>query len=184
REILTAEQAAAIPAAKIANFFAGHLGARLLAGREVLRELPFTLALPAMELYSNEGAIGTVGVKEPLPSVPGIQHDGNGRELEYPQDGVKPDQLPHVSKLHYDLTGSNGEVVILQGVVDCLVDEGDGWLLVDYKTDRIAPGQLEEAVNRYRGQLNLYARAVESILGRKVKEKYIYLFHPGLAISL
>ncbi|MDD4238320.1 MAG: UvrD-helicase domain-containing protein, partial [Desulfotomaculaceae bacterium] len=42
REILTAEQAAAIPAAKIANFFAGHLGARLLAGREVLRELPFT----------------------------------------------------------------------------------------------------------------------------------------------
>jgi ATP-dependent helicase/nuclease subunit A len=76
------------------------------------------------------------------------------------------------------------EIVIIQGVVDCLVDEGDGWLLVDYKTDRIAPGQLEEAAKRYRGQLNLYARAVESILGKKVKEKYIYLFQTGLAISL
>jgi len=135
REILTAEQAAAVPAEKIADFFAGSLGGRLLAGREVLRELPFTLALPAQELYP-------------------------------------------------DLTGSDGEVVIIQGVVDCLVDEGDGWLLVDYKTDRIAPGQLQEAVKRYRGQLDLYARAVESILGRKIKEKNIYLFHHGLAISL
>ena len=135
REILTVEQAAAVPAEKIADFFAGSLGARLLAGREVLRELPFTLALPAQELYP-------------------------------------------------DLTGADGEVVIIQGVVDCLVDEGDGWLLVDYKTDRIAPGQLQEAVKRYRGQLDLYARAVESILGRKIKEKNIYLFHHGLAILL
>lgn len=155
REILTAEQAAVIPAAKIAGFFAGPLGARLLAGREVLRELPFTLALPVTELYSNECSSGMVEVQVPLPSVPGLHHDANG-----------------------------GEVVIIQGVVDCLVDEGDGWLLVDYKTDRIAPGQVDEAVKRYRGQLNLYARAVESILGRKVKEKCIYLFHTGLAISL
>jgi ATP-dependent helicase/nuclease subunit A len=87
-------------------------------------------------------------------------------------------------ELHSGLDSSAGAVVIIQGVVDCLVDEGDGWLLLDYKTDRIAPDQLEEAVKRYRGQLNIYARAVESILGRKVKEKYIYLFHPGLAISL
>jgi ATP-dependent helicase/nuclease subunit A len=155
REILTAEQAAVVPAAKIAGFFTGPLGARLLAGREVLRELPFTLALPAAEFYSKEGPVGTVGVQRPLPPVPGLQHAGNG-----------------------------SEVVIIQGVLDCLVDEGDGWLLVDYKTDRIAPGRLDEVVKRYRGQLNLYARAVESILGKKVKEKCIYLFHSELTISL
>lgn len=158
REILTAEQGKAVPSAKISKFFAGPLGSRLLAGRKVLRELPFTLALPASDLYSNNEVSGVVGIQYPLtpyPAVPGSQPN-------------------------YDAS----EAVIIQGVVDCLVDEGDGWLLVDYKTDRIEPDQLEEAVKRYRGQLNLYARAVESILGRKVKEKYLYLFHSDLSVQL
>jgi ATP-dependent helicase/nuclease subunit A len=78
----------------------------------------------------------------------------------------------------------NGETILVQGVVDCLVDEGDGLLLLDYKSDRIPADQPGLAADRYRGQLNLYARAVESILRRKVKEKYIYLFHLDLAIPL
>ncbi|NMA51536.1 MAG: helicase-exonuclease AddAB subunit AddA, partial [Peptococcaceae bacterium] len=45
-ELLTEEQAAAVPAAKIAAFFASPLGARALRGGKLLRELPFTLALP------------------------------------------------------------------------------------------------------------------------------------------
>lgn len=134
REILTEEQASAVPVEKIAAFFAGPLGKRILAGRQVLRELPFTLALPAAEVY------------------PGLQ-------------------------------GCSGEKVIIQGVVDCLVDEGDGFLLVDYKTDALPPGQAESALARYRGQLNLYARAVEDILARPVKEKLIYLFHLDLPLK-
>lgn len=133
RELLTPEQAAAVPVVKVAAFFAGPLGRRVLAGREVLREMPFTLALPAGEIYPELGAEST-------------------------------------------------EAVLVQGVVDCLVDEGDGFLLIDYKTDRISPEQLAGAARRYRGQLNLYARAVETILDRQVKEKYLYLFSLGLEL--
>jgi len=134
RELLTHEQAEAVPVEQITAFFAGPLGGRVLAGREVLRELPFTLAVPAGEIYP-------------------------------------------------DLGESFTERVVVQGVVDCLVDEEDGYLLLDYKTDRIPRGQLEQAAGRYRGQLNLYAKAVESILGRKVKEKHLYLFNLGLSIQ-
>lgn len=134
REILSEEQAEAVPVEKIASFFDRPLGRRVLAGREVLRELPFTLALPAGEVY------------------PGLQ----------------------------DCTG---EKVIVQGVVDCLVDEGDGYLLIDYKTDALAAGQVKTALERYRGQLGLYARAVEDILERPVKEKQIYLFSLDLALK-
>lgn len=134
KELLTPEQARAVPVEKIVAFLAGPLGRRLLAGRQVLREIPFTLALPAEELYPEIG--------------PG-----------------------------------SGESVIVQGVVDCLVDEEDGLLLLDYKTDRLAPEQLDQAAARYRGQLNLYARAVEKILGRRVKEKYLYLFSLDLELK-
>jgi ATP-dependent helicase/nuclease subunit A len=134
REILTEEQAAAVPAEKIALFFAGPLGKRVLAGREVLRELPFTLALPAGEVYP-------------------------------------------------ELKICRGEKVIIQGIIDCLVDEGDGFLLLDYKTDILAPDQLETLLERYRVQLAFYARAVEDILCRPVKDKYLYLFHLDHALK-
>ena len=61
---------------------------------------------------------------------------------------------------------------LLQGVIDCAFLEDDAWVLVDYKTDRIED---EEAfIQRYRLQLDWYARALESITGLPVKEKCLY----------
>lgn len=61
---------------------------------------------------------------------------------------------------------------LLQGVIDCAFREGDGWVLVDYKTDRIED---EDAfIRRYQQQLAWYARALESITGLPVREKYLY----------
>jgi len=36
----------------------------------------------------------------------------------------------------------HGETLLLQGVVDCYFEEPDGIVLVDYKTDYVAPGML------------------------------------------
>jgi ATP-dependent helicase/nuclease subunit A len=71
------------------------------------------------------------------------------------------------------------EQVVVQGVIDCLFAESGGLVLVDYKTDRVVPGREGELVVRYRGQINLYSRAVESILGAKVVERYLHLFATG-----
>jgi ATP-dependent helicase/nuclease subunit A len=90
------------------------------------------------------------------------------------------------AELYPELAGKvpPGETVLLQGVIDCLVIERDGLVIIDYKTDRIDGERLAEAVDRYRIQLELYARAAGSILGRPVREKYLYFFHLNRAEAL
>ncbi|MGI9952518.1 helicase-exonuclease AddAB subunit AddA [Moorellaceae bacterium AZ2] len=134
REILTPEQAAAVSCSKIANFFKTDLGRRLLTARSVRREVPFTLGLPAAELY------------------PELKEEGTA------------------------------ETIVVQGIIDCLADEGDGWLLIDYKTDRVEPGSLHKVVEYYMPQLNIYSLAVEAIYRQQVKDKYLYFFGPETAV--
>lgn len=55
KELLSAEQAEAVDAAAIAAFFATDIGRRLCAAREVHREVPFSLGLPASHLYGHDG---------------------------------------------------------------------------------------------------------------------------------
>ena len=64
------------------------------------------------------------------------------------------------------------EGTLLQGVIDCAFLEEGAWVLVDYKTDRIED---ESAfIQRYQGQIDWYARALEKITGLPVKERYLY----------
>lgn len=64
------------------------------------------------------------------------------------------------------------EGVLIQGIPDLCFTEDGAWVLVDYKTDRIAD---EEAFRqRYAKQIEWYARALESITGLPVREKYLY----------
>ncbi|MBR6767874.1 MAG: UvrD-helicase domain-containing protein [Clostridia bacterium] len=72
------------------------------------------------------------------------------------------------------------ESILVQGVVDCLIRESDGaLLLIDYKTDRTpkdpdaAKSMLRE---RYTTQLSYYKKAVESVFGAPVKETLLYAF--------
>ncbi len=76
------------------------------------------------------------------------------------------------------------ELVIIQGIIDAFFEEDDGIVLVDYKTDYVAEGQGEKLVQRYKVQMDYYARAIESILQKKVKEKVIYSIVLGEAIQV
>lgn len=84
-----------------------------------------------------------------------------------------------------DWNGGN-EPVLVQGVIDCLFEDEHGFVLLDYKSDRITgrfPNGFEEAKSvlgdRYKVQIDLYSKAVESILKIKLKEKYLYFFDDG-----
>lgn len=77
-----------------------------------------------------------------------------------------------------------GETLLLQGVIDCYFEEADGWVLVDYKTDYVPNGQVEVIRERYKLQLAYYARALEKLTGKKVKEKVIYLFFNGEVLEM
>ena len=62
--------------------------------------------------------------------------------------------------------------MILQGMMDCAFREGDGWILLDYKTDRIDD---EDAfLEEYRPQLEWYAVALRELTGKPVLESWLY----------
>jgi len=68
------------------------------------------------------------------------------------------------------------ETVLLQGVLDACFLEDGVWTIVDYKTDRVRPGESAElAAARHAGQLRLYALALESLTGKPVKEALVVL---------
>jgi len=56
-----------------------------------------------------------------------------------------------------------GEIVVVQGVADLVVQLPDETWLIDFKTDAIKPAGLAEKVQLYTPQLKLYARALEKI---------------------
>ncbi len=67
------------------------------------------------------------------------------------------------------------EDILVQGIIDLYyINENDELVLVDYKTDYVEKGKEEELLNKYRKQLDLYKRALESALNRKVDKVYIY----------
>ena len=55
------------------------------------------------------------------------------------------------------------ENVLLQGVIDCLIETRDGFVILDFKTDRIKKGGAVERAEQYRPQLAAYARAVHDL---------------------
>ena len=71
------------------------------------------------------------------------------------------------------------ENVLLQGVIDCLIETRDGFVILDFKTDRIKKGGADERAEQYRPQLAAYARAVHEIYGRPVRACVLYFFHTG-----
>nr|MBC9198513.1 helicase-exonuclease AddAB subunit AddA [Paenibacillus sp. PL91] len=76
------------------------------------------------------------------------------------------------------------EPILIQGVIDCLFEDEQGVVLLDYKTDRINKQQWAEAAERHRFQLELYAEAIESVLGRKVDECHVFFFDGGQSVEL
>lgn len=78
-----------------------------------------------------------------------------------------------------------GESLLLQGVVDCYMAEPDGLVIVDYKTDYVKTAQqLQERAAFYAGQVRAYAKALERIEGKRVKECVLYFLSAAKAVSI
>ena len=74
---------------------------------------------------------------------------------------------------------------VLEGFIDLLFEEDDGVVVVDYKTDAVGSGELEEqAVGRYRLQAGSYALAIQKATGKPVKEIVLLFLEPSSERSL
>ncbi|MED1470250.1 helicase-exonuclease AddAB subunit AddA [Bacillus salipaludis] len=140
-ELLTVEQAQVIDARLIVQFFTSELGKRLCAAKEINREVPFTISLPAEEVYMN--------------------------------------------------WKDETESIFVQGIIDCIFEDDQGLVLIDYKSDGITDrykGGFEQAKSilheRYKVQINLYTKAIEQIWKRKVNERYLFFFDGAHILNL
>ncbi len=75
--------------------------------------------------------------------------------------------------------GGEGESVLLQGVIDCMIEENGGITIIDYKTDRVHGDETLERAKGYAKQLEAYAYAAQRMTGRPVRECVLYFLYSG-----
>lgn len=92
---------------------------------------------------------------------------------------IEISELSLDDELGKEYNNTNG---MLQGIADCMFAENDGFILLDYKTDRVNSEKV--LADRYYRQLYLYSIALEKIFGRRISEGYIYSFALNKEIRL
>ncbi len=74
---------------------------------------------------------------------------------------------------------------IVEGFIDLLFEEEDGFVVVDFKTDAVgSEEEVEQAMARYRLQGGAYALALSKAAGVKVKEVTFLFLEPNLQKSV
>ncbi|MCD7034892.1 helicase-exonuclease AddAB subunit AddA [Metabacillus sp. GX 13764] len=124
-----------------------------------------------------------LGFFETAPGKRLLQAGNARREVPFSY-GMKAEEI------YPDMADSKGETVLLQGVADCLFEDEEGFVLLDYKTDRIIGKykdfETAEPVlrKRYELQMKLYGEALEKIYRKPLSQKILYFFDGGHMIQL
>ncbi|KXG10100.1 ATP-dependent helicase/nuclease subunit A [Anoxybacillus sp. P3H1B] len=97
-----------------------------------------------------------------------------------------PFNLALPAKETYGQWKENEETVLVQGVFDCVFQDEKGFVLIDFKTDRVQWADDVSALieKRYRVQMELYRLAIERIWKTHVDECYIYAFDGAKLVSM
>ena len=81
--------------------------------------------------------------------------------------------------------GAEGEQVLLQGVVDCCIEEEGALTVIDYKTDAVrTEEEIAARADYYAGQLRAYAAALRRIFGKDVREGVLYYLSAGKEVAI
>lgn len=121
KEIISKIEAENINPKPILDFTYSNIWKEMKLAKQINREKPFYISVPAKEIY--------------------------GKEVQ--------------------------ENILVQGIIDLYyINQEDEIVLVDYKTDFVQSE--EELINKYRLQLSLYKKALESALNKKVSHVFIY----------
>jgi len=64
---------------------------------------------------------------------------------------------------------------LLQGAIDLVFEEDDGWVLVDYKSDAVTPRNRAQLVKFYEPQVEMYRRYWEKLTGRPTRAGIFFI---------
>lgn len=178
-EFLSPEEYGLLNQEKLQKFLDSPLGqlfAKAYKENTLYREQHFMQEVEYEKLFPEDGAVGEV--EEEAVSSNAGDVEGNEKSLKRNIDRIEINRESFVESN----ADSHVEKVILQGIIDAFIMEEEGIILVDYKTDRVKDG--EELRNRYQKQIDLYSKALEQILGKKVKRRVLYSFSLGEEVDL
>ena len=178
-EFLSPEEYGLLNQEKLQKFLDSPLGklfAKAYKENTLYREQHFMQEVEYEKLFPEDGAVGEVAEEALSSNTGGVE--SNEDSLKRNIDRIES----HGDSTVDSSVDSTTEKVILQGIIDALIMEEEGIILVDYKTDRVKDG--EELRNRYQKQIDLYSEALEQILGKKVRRRVLYSFSLGEEVDL
>jgi ATP-dependent helicase/nuclease subunit A len=73
----------------------------------------------------------------------------------------------------------NGLPTVRRGVIDLVFLEPAGWVIVDYKSERVEVGDIPALVTYYKPQIEAYVKAWEKVVGQSVGEAGLFFTHTG-----
>ena len=90
------------------------------------------------------------------------------------------------SEIYGDKVSSDSKnaQIIVQGVADCFFIEDNEIVLLDYKTDNCSAIYAPKQAEKYKIQMDYYTKGIESIFGKKIKERIIFFLKPGTAVNI
>ena len=71
---------------------------------------------------------------------------------------------------------------MIKGIIDLMLEEDDGLVIIDYKSDRGISAQA--LAERYKAQLKIYKAAAELTMGKKVKQLCLYSFELQRSVEI
>ena len=82
-------------------------------------------------------------------------------------------EIYELEKEKNTINQNNNDKILVQGIIDLYyINKDNELILLDYKTDYV--NNENELVDKYKVQLEIYKRALEKSLNRKVDKVYIY----------
>lgn len=115
-----------------------------------------------------------------------------GQSLLKHADNVVREQpfsmLLHATELIRDYPTDVEDDLLIHGMIDGYIEYDDSCVLYDYKTDHLKDitdeHELLSLIQRYKGQLNLYKKALEQATHKPVVTTYLILLSAGVIIDM
>ncbi|MBZ0274178.1 PD-(D/E)XK nuclease family protein, partial [bacterium] len=123
-----------------------------------------------------DGALADVRVAEVVDAMKRALATPIGKRLA----ACAPDALGR--ELPYTIAREDGALV--DGAIDAVLREGGAYVIVDYKTDRVAALKAAQRAEFHRPQLAAYADALERITGARPAEAHVIFARTGEAVRL
>ena len=79
---------------------------------------------------------------------------------------------------------AKGENIIVQGIIDMLIETPQGLVIVDFKTDKVTAETVSDRAEKYKPQIQNYAKAASAILDVPTRSSYLYFLKPSIAVSI